>query len=152
MASSARMVVEESFKWANQREAFGKSLLEQPVIRNKLANMISQLEALQCWLEQTTYSMNKMSYKEAAIKLGGPIALLKLLSTRVCHHISDDATQIFGGRGITKTGMGRFIEGFQRTYKFGAILGGSGTFFYFKHLPLNVILTNNINNIRGNHG
>ena len=33
--------------------------------------------------------------------------------------------QIFGGRAITQTGMGKHIERFQRTYKFGAILGGS---------------------------
>lgn len=72
-----------------------------------------------------TYNMVKMSYKEAAVKLGGPIALLKLISTRVAHDVSDDACQIFGGRGITKGGMGRVIEQFQRTYKFAAILGGS---------------------------
>ena len=41
------------------------------------------------------------------------------------HDVSDDAVQIFGGRGITKTGMGRNIETLQRTYKFTAILGGS---------------------------
>jgi alkylation response protein AidB-like acyl-CoA dehydrogenase len=66
-----------------------------------------------------------MDYHEGAIKLAGPIALLKLRCTRVAHDVSDEACQIFGGRGITKTGMGRVIEGFQRTYKFGAILGGS---------------------------
>ena len=83
------------------------------------------MESTNNWLENITFQMTKMSYKESSIKLGGPIALLKLLSTRVSHDISDEACQIFGGRGITRTGMGRFIEGFQRTYKFGAILGGS---------------------------
>jgi alkylation response protein AidB-like acyl-CoA dehydrogenase len=38
---------------------------------------------------------------------------------------SNSACQIFGGRAITKTGMGRYIEAFQRTFKFAAILGGS---------------------------
>ena len=69
--------------------------------------------------------MSKMSYKEQSVKLAGPIALAKMLSTRIAHEVSDDAVQIFGGRGITKTGMGRLIEKFQRTYKFHAILGGS---------------------------
>lgn len=125
MVSATRIVVEECFKWANQRKVFGKTLLQQPVIRNKLAHMVSQVEAVHSWTENTTYNMNKMSYKEGAIKLGGPIAALKLLSTRVAHNVSDEACQIFGGRGITKTGMGRYVEQFQRTYKFGAILGGS---------------------------
>lgn len=59
-----------------------------------------------------------MSYLEQSQKLAGPIALLKYQSTRVAHNVADDACQIFGGRAITKTGMGRSIEAFQRTYKF----------------------------------
>lgn len=46
-------------------------------------------------------------------------------ATRMMHHVSDDACQIFGGRALTPTGMGRYIEDLQRTYKFNAILGGS---------------------------
>ena len=41
------------------------------------------------------------------------------------HDISDDACQIFGGRAITATGMGRHIEALQRAYKVFAIPGGS---------------------------
>ncbi|KAG1240165.1 hypothetical protein G6F68_017927 [Rhizopus microsporus] len=66
-----------------------------------------------------------MNYKEQATKLAGPIALCKYKVTRMLHEVSDDACQIFGGRAITKTGMGRQIETLQRTYKFTAILGGS---------------------------
>lgn len=62
--------------------------------------------------------MCNMSYLEQSKKLAGPIALLKFQATRVAHNVSDDACQIFGGRGITRTGMGRAIESFQRTYKF----------------------------------
>jgi alkylation response protein AidB-like acyl-CoA dehydrogenase len=73
--SGTRKIVEECFKWANQRKVFGKSLLEQPVIRQKLAHMVSKVESVQSWMDNITYNMNKMSYKEAAMKLGGPIAL-----------------------------------------------------------------------------
>jgi len=41
-------------RWANQREAFGKKLIEQPVIRNKLAHMVAQLEAIENWTEILT--------------------------------------------------------------------------------------------------
>ena len=61
--------------------------------------------------------MNHMNYKEQATKLAGPIALCKYKVTRMLHEVSDDACQIFGGRAITKTGMGRQIETLQRTYK-----------------------------------
>lgn len=50
------------------------------------------------------------SYKDQAKHLAGPIGLLKMYSTRCAQDTARDAVQIFGGRGITKTGMGRFIE------------------------------------------
>ncbi|KAL0076973.1 acyl-CoA dehydrogenase/oxidase [Phycomyces blakesleeanus] len=125
ITGGTRDVIEDCFKWANQRKVFGKRLIDQPVIRNKLASMVSQLEAVENWLENITFQMCNMSYAEQSVKLAGPIALLKYQCTRVAHNVSDDACQIFGGRGITRTGMGRSIEAFQRTYKFAAILGGS---------------------------
>jgi len=87
--------------------------------------MISACEAHQNWLEFITHQMCKMGYKEQSLHLAGQIALLKMSATRAAHDIADDAVQIFGGRGITQTGMGSIIEQFARTYKFDAILGGS---------------------------
>lgn len=119
------MVIEECFKWANQRRVFGKRLIEQPVIRQKLAAMVSALESVYNWQENVTYQMTQMSYAEQSKKLAGPIALLKYQATRVSYLVSDNPVQIFGGRGITRTGMGYKVEHFQRALKFGAILGGS---------------------------
>ncbi|KAJ3209692.1 hypothetical protein HDU67_005986 [Dinochytrium kinnereticum] len=104
-ARGARLVTEECFKWACQRKVFGKPLIEQPVIRLKIGQM--------------------MSFKEQNVQLAGPIALAKLKATRMTYLVSDNAVQIFGGRALTRTGMGRVIEQFQRTNKFGAILGGA---------------------------
>ncbi|KAI9930551.1 hypothetical protein ASPWEDRAFT_132041 [Aspergillus wentii DTO 134E9] len=118
-------VVEECMKWCNQRIVFGKRLIEQPVMRQKLAHMISLCEANQAWLESIAYQMCNMTYAEQAANLGGPIGLLKSHATRAAQEIADQATNIFGGRGITQTGMGRIIEMFHRTYKFDAILGGT---------------------------
>ena len=95
--SAQRKIVEECFKWVNQREVFGKPLNAQPVIRAKLANMIARVEAGQNWLEFITHQMNnvrlcyawlqrdvetnvrtfQMSYAEQSDKLAGPIGLLK---------------------------------------------------------------------------
>merc|ERR1711862_168125 len=87
--------------------------------------MIGQEEALHCWLESITYQMQTMPHEQQFFQLGGPIALLQMFSTRVSYRISDDAVQLFGGRGITRGGMGSYIEQFQRAIKYGAILGGS---------------------------
>ncbi|KAI9251067.1 acyl-CoA dehydrogenase/oxidase [Sporodiniella umbellata] len=125
LSMSCRIAIEECFKWANQRVVFGQPLIGQPVIRQKLAKMISKLESFHCWLESLTFQMNNMSYREQSEKLAGPLALCKYLSSRVAHDISDDACQIFGGRALTKTGLGRTIEGLQGAYKYFAILGGT---------------------------
>lgn len=155
-ARTSRFVVEECLKWSNQRQVFGKTLLHQPVIRQKLAKMIALVEACQSWLENVTNAMCNMNYKQQSEHLAGrtftflyftmirsiliffiflsrfthtlnpgQIALLKMFCTRAEHEIADDAVQIFGGRGITRTGMGKYIEMFHRTYKFNAILGGA---------------------------
>lgn len=124
-ARSQRLVLEECLKWTTQRKAFGKPLHSQAVIRNKLAAMISRVESVQNWLECITHQMNQMSYKEQAAKLAGPIGLLKMHATQSAQQTANDAVQIFGGRGITKTGMGEHIEHYHRTVPFDAILGGA---------------------------
>jgi hypothetical protein len=55
------------------------------------------------------------SYKEQSDKLAGPIGLLKQFITRTARETAEDATQIFGGRGITATGMGKYIENVRRS-------------------------------------
>ncbi|KAH7101922.1 acyl-CoA dehydrogenase NM domain-like protein [Auriculariales sp. MPI-PUGE-AT-0066] len=124
-ARSQRSIVEECITWANQRQVFGKPLMAQAVIRNKLAGMIARAEAGQNWLESVTHQMNNMSYKEMSSKLAGQIAFLKMYLTQNAQETARDAVQIFGGRGITRTGMGRFIEHYHRTITFDSLLGGA---------------------------
>lgn len=125
MISSSRYAVEDCWKWSLQREVFGKPLMTQPVISWKFGEMCARLESVQNWYENMTFQMTKMSFEEQGLKLSGPMALLKFETTRIGSLIADQAPQIFGGRGITKSGMGMFIERFCRSAKFGAILGGS---------------------------
>ncbi|KAJ8589024.1 acyl-CoA dehydrogenase NM domain-like protein [Rhizopogon salebrosus TDB-379] len=124
-ARGQRLIVEECLKWVNQRKAFGKPLSSQAVIRSKIAAMISRTESVQNWLENLTLQMCNMTYKEQAQKLAGPIGLLKMYATRCAQETAADAVQIFGGRGITKTGMGQYIEHYYRTVPFDAVLGGA---------------------------
>ncbi|KAI5892017.1 acyl-CoA dehydrogenase NM domain-like protein [Schizophyllum commune H4-8] len=120
-----RAIVEECLKWTTQRKVFGKPLISQPVVRAKIAAMIARVESAQNWLENITYQMNNMSYREQADKLAGQIAFCKMYATRTAQETATDAVQIFGGRGITKSGMGKFIEHYHRTVPFDAILGGA---------------------------
>lgn len=121
----ARGIVEILLKWANQRKAFGRPLTAQAVVRQKIAYLIAQVEAAQHYLEFVTYQMCHMSYREQSKHLAGHVALLKAWATRVSHEVADNAVQIMGGRGLTKTGMGKAVEMYHRTYKFDAVLGGT---------------------------
>ncbi|KAA1467460.1 acyl-CoA dehydrogenase NM domain-like protein [Dentipellis sp. KUC8613] len=124
-ARSQRSIVEECLKWISQRKAFGKPLSSQAVVRSKVAQMIARVESVQSWLENITHQMNNMSYKEQSQKLAGSIALLKMYCTQSAQETAKDAVQIFGGRGISRAGMGRFIEHYHRTVPFDALLGGA---------------------------
>ena len=125
LAERCRMMIDECFRWAQQRKVFGKPLIALPVIRAKLAEMVTASESLQHWTDAITSQMNEMTVMEQAKKLAGPISLLKYHSTRVSLQIADHASQIFGGRSVTKSGMGAKVEQFISNVKFSAILGGS---------------------------
>jgi len=147
MLASTRGVIEQTLKWAHQRKAFGKRLIDQPVVRSKLAHSIAELESVQNWYENVTYQMSKLPYEAQSVKLGGAVSLLKLQATRVAHRVSDEVVQIFGGRSLTRSGMGRMVERFKNTYKFAAILGGTeeimadlGIKLAMKNFPLNAKL------------
>lgn len=145
--AGVRGAIEECFKWTSQRSAFGKPLSAQPVVRQKLAKMVSECESAHSWLESLTHQMCHMGKMEQMMKLASAMSLLKYHCTRVAHDVADDAVQLFGGRGITQNGMGIFIERFQKSYKFGSILGGSeevmadlGVKLALKNMPANARL------------
>lgn len=94
----SRMIVEECMKWSMQRKVFGNPLIQQPVIRFKLGQMIADVESVHSMLEDMTYQMVAMTEGEINATLAGPIALLKYKQTRVATTVSDHACQIFGGR------------------------------------------------------
>jgi len=124
-ARFARVCIEESIKYAAKRETFGKRLVEHPVIRLKIAQMIGRVEAVQNWIENVTYQMTKMSKKDQAEKLAGPIALLKAQCTQTFEYCAREAAQIFGGLAYTRGGQGEKVERLYREVRAYAIPGGS---------------------------
>lgn len=126
IVGSTRQVISDCIMWCKQRKAFGKPLMSQPVIRQKLGMMIAGTEAVENWLENLTFQMNSMSPEEATGKLASPISLIKLQATRNAFMVADHAAQVLGGRAITAYGgMGDKVEAFLRSIKYAAIYGGS---------------------------
>jgi len=121
----ARVCYEEAFKYAHKRKTFGKFLIEHPVIRMKLANMARLVEATYAWLESVTYQLSVMTKQESALRLGGPIALLKAQTTTTFEYCAREAAQIFGGLSYTRGGQGEKVERLYREVRAYAIPGGS---------------------------
>merc|ERR1719160_2375292 len=121
----SRVCLEESLKFATKRKTFGKTLVQHPVIRWKIAEMARMIEATHAWLEWCTYQMNTMGKMEANLKLGGHTALLKVQCTKVFEYCAREGAQIFGGLGYTRGGQGEKVERLAREVRAMAVPGGS---------------------------
>jgi len=121
----ARVCFEEAFKYAMERKTFGKRLIDHQMIRWKLGEMARQIESTHAWLEHVTYQLTTMSHAESNALLGGPIALLKVQSTKTFEFCAREAAQIFGGASYVRGGVGEKIERLYREVRAFAIPGGS---------------------------
>jgi len=103
----ARMLYEDSIKYALNRETFGKKLIQHQIIRYKLAEMARQIEACFDMAERVAYAYSRdVPDKD----LGGQCALLKVNSTKTFEYCAREASQIFGGSSIVKEGQGKQVE------------------------------------------
>jgi acyl-CoA dehydrogenase len=121
----ARVALSSAFEYCLKREAFGKSLMDQPVVRHRLAKAGAELESLSAWVEQFLYQMVHLSSQEADTKLGGLTALAKAKAGLVINECAQCAVLLFGGNGYTTTGQGEIAERIYREVMGVRIPGGS---------------------------
>ncbi|KAI9226968.1 MAG: putative acyl-CoA dehydrogenase [Piptocephalis tieghemiana] len=121
----SRVCLEEAMVYAHKRRTFGKRLVDHQVIRHKLGDMARKIEATHSWMESILYQATRMSQQEQMLKLGGPIALLKVQSTQVFEFCAREASQIFGGLAYSRGGQGGKVERLYRDVRAYAIPGGS---------------------------
>lgn len=65
----ARVALSSAFEYCLKREAFSKPLMEQPVVRHRLAKAGGLLEMHWAWVESFCYQMTKLSEAEANTKV-----------------------------------------------------------------------------------
>ena len=126
----ARVALSTAFAYCMKREAFGKTLMDQPVVRHRLAKAGAELETLQAWIYQMVYSLNHMSKLEADAKLGGLTALLKAKAGMVFNDCAQTAVLLHGGNGYTRTGQGELVEKIYRDVM-GSRIPGTLSHFLF---------------------
>ena len=107
---TARVALSAAVEYCMQREAFGKTLMDQPVVRHRLAKCGAMVESQSAWIEQFVYQMTKLPKQEADVKLGGLTALAKAQAGIVLDECARCAVLLFGGNGFTKTGRGEIAE------------------------------------------
>ncbi len=121
----SRVALSSAFGYVMKREAFGKQLIEQPVVRHRLAKAGAELETLQAWVEQFLYQMTQLTKAEADVKLGGLTALAKAKAGMVFNECAQTSVLLFGGNGYTRTGLGEIAERIYREVPGARIPGGS---------------------------
>ena len=107
---------EASVKYSKERVQFGKPISSFQGISFKLADMATEIEASELLLHKAAFLKNK---GERMTKLG---AMAKMYASEVCVRVANEAVQIHGGYGYTKTYP---VEKFYRDAKLCTI--GEGT-------------------------
>ena len=92
----AQRALEESIKYAKEREAFGKTLSEFQAIQWKLADMATEIDAARL----LTYRV--ASLKDAGERHTYESSVAKLFASEAAHRAVDMAVQIHGGYGFIK--------------------------------------------------
>lgn len=113
---TSQMALEEALRYAGERSAFGKPLAKMQVIRHKLADMATQVEA-----------SREFTYRVAArIQAGIPsvkeVSMAKNFATKVSDHVTWEAVQIFGGMGFMRETL---VERLSRDNRILSIGGGT---------------------------
>ncbi len=113
---TAQLALEESLKWAREREAFGKPIGKFQVIKHRLAEMATALEVSR---EFTYRQAAKMVAGQSVIK---EISMAKNFATDTSDRITTEAVQILGGLGYMRESL------VERLYRDNRILSiGGGT-------------------------
>lgn len=87
--------IQETIEWAQQRQMFGSTLIEQQWVQFKLAELQTEVEALRA-----------LTYRAADVYMQGKDALqlasmAKLKTGRLTREVADTCLQFWGGMGFT---------------------------------------------------
>ncbi|WP_085523698.1 acyl-CoA dehydrogenase family protein [Tuberibacillus sp. Marseille-P3662] len=102
---SSQYLLDQSVKYALEREQFGKPIFEQQIIQHYLADMATDIESLR----SMTYRVAWMS--DQGMNVIKEAAMLKLYGSEVYNRVADTAVQVHGGVGyISEYPIERFYR------------------------------------------
>lgn len=107
---------EDALEWARNRKTFGRPLATRQVIRHKLVDMKTALDAVKATLDILCW---RVSQGQTPI---AEVCMLKNLATSTLERVASDAVQILGGAGYMR---GQRVERIYRETKVLSIGGGA---------------------------
>jgi len=90
----ARAALEAALKYAHEREAFGKPIIEHQAVSFRLADMATKIEAAR----QLTW--HAASLRDAGLPCLKEASMAKLFASEMAERVCSDAIQIHGGYGV----------------------------------------------------
>ena len=94
--ATMEFAISESLSYMNERKAFGKSINKFQVLRHRIAQLSSEIEALKVF---SYYCCNLYDKKIYDVKL---CSMGKLLCTELHEKVSTQCLQFFGGNGFSE--------------------------------------------------
>ena len=94
--AAMEFAISESLSYMNERKAFGKSINKFQVLRHRIAQLSSEIEALKVF---SYYCCNLYDKKIYDVKL---CSMGKLLCTELHEKVSTQCLQFFGGNGFSE--------------------------------------------------
>lgn len=98
---NARRALVESLCYARQRRAFGGALIDKPLMRRKLAEMIVDVEAALALVFDGTGATNHRQPRSVRQRIAVPVTKLKVCRLGIT--AASDAIEIHGGNGYIET-------------------------------------------------
>jgi alkylation response protein AidB-like acyl-CoA dehydrogenase len=98
---NARRALVEALCYARKRRAFGDALIDKPLMRRKLAEMIVDIEAAQALVFDGTGFSNHRQPRRIRQRIAVPVTKLKVCRLGIT--MASDAIEIHGGNGYVET-------------------------------------------------
>jgi alkylation response protein AidB-like acyl-CoA dehydrogenase len=114
--AGARAVLDEAIRYAAAREAFGRPIGDFQAVSHRLAEMATEVEAVQALVYECCDLWNRGIYATQEV------AMAKLAVGQLSNRVADQAVQTLGGAGLVE---GSFISREWLGMRIGRIGGGS---------------------------